>query len=336
MARARTWPILVAALVLCEASFRPGSIGSQPVSDRPLVLSGSIGPHRYRISGRVRLLVVWAERDDVGGASLAWRFDGPHRSAALLAGSHPERAPRALNQWIYLREETGPDEAEVLAVRSGIDAASLPGPDDVKPDRRLTTTCAWIAPTRALTAAAVVSTPDVVTYRLFDRVLAAADAVPRWRHTHAALPPGTAPGFLTALGRLLADPVADPGRPERHHRVTYFYNGTVYDLSLLRSDPVGDDETLAFGRIATHLRRDEFRIVNRTTRAVTRFSVTSGVDARGEVLPVRIRYQPNWWLRIELQLDDRADVPPDPAASEPTLARMRRLCAAARAPSAEP
>jgi len=45
------------------------------------------------------------------------------------------------------------------------------------------------------------------------------------------------------------------------------------------------------------------------------------------VLAVQIFYQPSFWLRIEIQLDDDADVPADPATDGATLSRIRAICA---------
>jgi hypothetical protein len=40
---------------------------------------------------------------------------------------------------------------------------------------------------------------------------------------------------------------------------------------------------------------------------------------------VQIFCQPRFWLRVELRLDDAADVPADPAADGPMLSRIRTL-----------
>lgn len=84
---------------------------------RSVVVAAPLHDYRYRIAGKVRMLFFWSGRDDVGGARLTWR-GGEHTTAALLAGSHPERAPKRLNQWIYLREDGSANSAEVFAVRS--------------------------------------------------------------------------------------------------------------------------------------------------------------------------------------------------------------------------
>jgi hypothetical protein len=40
---------------------------------------------------------------------------------------------------------------------------------------------------------------------------------------------------------------------------------------------------------------------------------------------VQIFYQPSFWLRVELRLDDEADVPADPVADGSMLARIRAM-----------
>ena len=46
-------------------------------------------------------------------------------------------------------------------------------------------------------------------------------------------------------------------------------------------------------------------------------------------VPVQIFYQPNFWLSLELRLDDGVDAPPDPAEDPLTLTRIRAICARA-------
>ena len=76
------------------------------------------------------------------------------------------------------------------------------------------------------------------------------------------------------------------------------------------------------------LTRVDFDIFNRRTREKTRFSASFSPDAVG-LLPVQIVFQPSFWLRVELRLDEAADVPSDPAADAATLARMREVCSGA-------
>ena len=61
--------------------------------------------HRYRMLGRVRPLLFWISREDVGGAQVTWREAADGVGYELLIGSDPERAPRRINRWGYIGEE---------------------------------------------------------------------------------------------------------------------------------------------------------------------------------------------------------------------------------------
>ena len=52
---------------------------------------------------------------------------------------------------------------------------------------------------------------------------------------------------------------------------------------------------------------------NRSTGSATSFSVIYGTEGALAGIPVAARYQPNWWFKVELELDEDQDVPPDPA-----------------------
>jgi len=128
-----------------------------------------------------------------------------------------------------------------------------------------------------------------------------------------------------ALDRLMREVVA-PSRHGSPPPVAYFYRGGLYDLILRKVEAVKDAGAAA----ADHLVRGDFTIRNRTTHTESKFAVTyprAGTDA---FRPVRITFQPNWWLAVELRLDEQVDAPPDPAADPATLARIRALCPAER------
>jgi hypothetical protein len=92
-----------------------------PAARLPLV-----SEHRYRLVGKVRLLLFWISADDVGGARMTWRLDGEDGDElALLIGSDPDRAPRRVNEWGYIREQVRGDDARVFGVRTITDADSL-------------------------------------------------------------------------------------------------------------------------------------------------------------------------------------------------------------------
>src|SRR5262245_61860626 len=61
--------------------------------------------HRYRMLGKVRPLLFWISRDDVGGARIRWTGADAANGFELLIGSDPARAPRQINKWGYIAEE---------------------------------------------------------------------------------------------------------------------------------------------------------------------------------------------------------------------------------------
>jgi len=107
----------------------------------------------------------------------------------------------------------------------------------------------------------------------------------------------------------------------------YVYNNAVYDLTVRDSQVLG--RTKVGARSFERLIRTEFAIRNRTTGEISRFDVTHVPDGAGSPLPVQIFYQPSFWLRVELRLDETAEVPADPAADGSVLTRIRAICAAA-------
>src|SRR3982074_1246009 len=63
---------------------------------------------RYTMDGRIRPLLFWFGRDDIGFARVVWREgDLGARGYELLVGTDPAKAPRALNRWGYIAEEGG-------------------------------------------------------------------------------------------------------------------------------------------------------------------------------------------------------------------------------------
>jgi len=234
-------------------------------------------------------------------------------------------APNRLNQWIYLREESGDDRADVFAVRSVTDAESAASPTEAALDGPLfNASCAAIHPTVIDTSVTTVTAGPGLTYRAVDRLLDTLATAPNWTGQRIARPPGADVGFLTTLSALMA--TAEPSqaalaRPMRR----YIYNNVLYDLTMLRT------EAAESGKVGTArfpvLWRSDFAVRNRTTGHVTRFAATYVPNPHGVTRPVQIIYQPNWWLKVELRLDDSVEAPPDPGRDAATLRRIHNICA---------
>jgi hypothetical protein len=283
--------------------------------------------HRYRIVGKLRLALFWVSRDDVGSARMSWQSDGTTIALTLLLGSDPQRAPRGLNQWGYLREEVRRDLTDVFSLRSvDRDGDDPSGGFSVGDGPEFGVSCAAVGDDEVSSRQTRVNARGV-TYRMFDQLLDRISASPHWEQRHMPRPSGAAPGFLTAIQQAirLGETAAGDRGVKKLRPVTYVYNSAVYDLTIQGRESLG--RTTVGTRTFERLIRTELSIRNRTTTDVTKFGLTYSPDDGPAPLPVQIFYQPSFWLRIELRLDDNADVPVDPAADGAMLNRIRALCA---------
>ena len=93
--------------------------------------------------------------------------------------------------------------------------------------------------------------------------------------------------------------------------MAYVYKDAVYDLLPRRFERV-PQLRLRSGTFRNLIRTD-FSIRNRVTGWTTEFRITYGTEGALAGVPVHAQYQPNWWFRVELELDEGGDAPADPA-----------------------
>jgi hypothetical protein len=294
-------------------------------ADLPHTEEAHFGKHRYRIIGKVRLVLFWAGRDDIGGATMTTRRHGTTDSLTFLAGSDPQRAPRNLNEWGYQSEDTHPTGAEVFTLRTVNRGVDSPKPADSTPEsERFGVSCASIGVEAVRTLQTKVSAPGT-TYRMFERLLDQIATAPQWEEREIARPRGAVAGLLTALQQVIRTARWNPAGLATLQPVPYVYNNIVYDLSIRDIDWLG--RTRIGSRTFDRLVRAELSIRNHTTGRITQFVVTFSPERTDPALPVQMLYQPNFWLRIELRLDDGADAPAGLGAIQAVQSRIRAICA---------
>jgi len=324
---------LVSAMLLTSAPAVPGARQSgialaQTTSPQP-----AAGEHRYRVIGRIRFLLFWAGRQELGGGRLNWRLGGSMDTIALLAGSNPLGAPRGINEWGYLREQVEGERTVVFSVRTltedSLEEAEARLAEGTGPEL-FGALCSTVTSKVVRSTMTNVRTGPGVTYRDFSRLLDIVGRSTRWSFRDVPTPPGAAPGLLTALQRLLRDSVV-ASRASASVRgagvsLPYIYGRTTYDLQLQDSEPIAE---FRIGSQAFHdVIQSRFSIRNRTTNVETAFVMTYGTTGPLAGVPIHAAYQPHWWLKVELTLDDQIDVPPDPAGNQELLERMRAVCPA--------
>lgn len=279
--------------------------------------------HRYRMAAKIRpLLLFWIGRDSVGEAQVVWRRgqDGAV-GFELLIGSDPARAPRRINRWGYIAEQVSGSQAHLLGVmkqsnEQSLDEAKAKLAAEAHGDQFVFKAIQSAAD--ASTASSRTTTIRVARDLTFRDVEALLNLVARDSTTgtvrHARLPSGTRPGFLVALTELIHRSVEAHSRSARFDgaqgrpsaaggksSLPYIFNGTLCDLTLLKS------EFLREARVgARHYRdvvRARFEARNRATGTATEFELLCGTSGGLVEIPVHAVYQPRWWLQVELFLD---------------------------------
>jgi hypothetical protein len=277
----------------------------------PSELPGSTLPvmqeHTYKMSGRVRALLLWVGRDDVGSGVIRWRGDGEGKGYELLIGSDPSRAPGKLNKWGYLAEQVQGGECDVVGVisKSGEEGlgevkAGLAAVDSGRP---FSTIRGRVGSHQAFARLATVHAANSVTYREADAVLALAfgngtDAVKQIDR-----PSGVRPGFLSSVAEVIRTSAARAVRGQQlgPQTLRYVYGDRLYELRLLDATSLAHFES--GGRSYEHVIRGRFETGQAGTRGGSRFELVYGTTGALAEIPIVIAYQPKWWLQVELTIE---------------------------------
>jgi hypothetical protein len=290
----------------------PVATSSRSTSGMPIVAE-----HKYRMLAKVRPLLFWISKDDVGGARISWRGDGEGSYGLdLLIGSDPQRAPRQVNRWGYIAEQVRDGSARVIGVMKQSNEQSVAEAEkqiDREGGQGHYVYRAIQGTATAEQARAGVTSVRVerdLTFRdldpLLDMVAAAGSEGSEVRSV--ALPAGTRPGFLVALRDLVrqsADAYArNPGGSFVPPKAPtpYVYYGVFYDLAMKSSKLLAN--TTIDGRRYTNVARSDFEITNHSNGETTRFQITYGTTGALAGVPVHAVYQPRWWFEVQLFLDE--------------------------------
>jgi hypothetical protein len=276
-----------------------------------------VSEHRYRMLAKVRPLLFWISKDDVGGAKVSWRGseDGGF-GLDLLIGSDPRRAPRQINKWGYIAEQVRGTDARVLGVmkqsneQTVADAEKALGAEG-KGGYVFRAIQGTASNREARAGVTTVRVERDMTYRDIDPLIALVNGAtdPTAENRSVALPPGTRPGFLVTLSELVKQSVegyskqASAFAPSKQP-LTYVYFGVFYDLSLRGSELL--KTATIDGQRYTNVARSDFEIKNRSTGETTRFQLTYGTTGVLAGVPVHAVYQPKWWFEVQLFLDERS------------------------------
>lgn len=268
-----------------------------PGRDLPVVRQ-----HTYRMAGKIRVLLLWVGRDNVGSGVITWRGRGNETAIELLIGSDPKRAPSQLNKWGYLVEEMHGGESSVVGVISQENDDRL---SEVKADlekrkdlRAFDTIRGYAATVEGMARVGTLYAPSRLTYHDADVVLKEALADRSLAIKRVARRGSVRPGFLTSITELIAATIA---KKTDNRRIQYIHGDRLFELRLLETTPLARYER--DGRTWSNVIRGRFETAEAGNRSGTRFELVYGATGALTGIPILISYQPKWWLQVDLVLN---------------------------------
>jgi len=258
--------------------------------------------HTYRMAGKIRVLLLWVGRDDVGSGVIKWRGSGDDRAIELLIGSDPTRAPSQLNKWGYLVEAMRGGESSVVGLISQENDDRL---SEVKADlktrkdqRAFDTIRGLVAGGEGIARVGTLYAPSHLTYHDADTVLNRVLADGSLPVKRLARRDHVRPGFLTSLTELINSSIE---KKQDNKRLQYIHGDRLFELRLLESTPLARFER--DGHTWQNVIRARFETAEAGSRSGTRFELVYGASGALAGIPVLISYQPKWWLQVDLVLN---------------------------------
>lgn len=290
-----------------RAASAPTAVASVPGGALPVVRA-----HRYRMAGRIRPLLFWMGRDHVGFAHIAWRADeAGARAFEFLVGTDPVVAPRRINRWGHTAEQHVGRDGTLLAVMARSDEQSVGEVEaregqgkragDFQAIRGVIRggQASWqVAPVRTSTDLTIHEVGALLPRVESDTAAAQVQLT--------SLGPDVRPGFLTAVAELVARTATrrDAGRSWHGAAgapVPYAFGRRLFAVRVRSFELVASPRRELTGEAAVaHV---GFEIRTLATGDRTRFEMTYPLEGELAGVPLRIRWQPRWWLQVELTLD---------------------------------
>lgn len=301
--------LLAAAGLVAALPAEPSDLTDSPSPPEPPPI---FKEYRYRMSAAIRPLLFWMGDGDVGGARIIWRQgeDG-RRGYEFLLGSDPDRAPRRINRWGFVREELNGHRATQIGLMRKTDEKSVEearanvGFEGEYVFKVIQTVVAGV---EARAENTVWLVRDDYTYYDLGEVLGLVTKTPPTPPSvnEASLPPGTHPGFLFAVADIVDRAVTAATREPREflEKVTtrFNFNAVAYELRLRKTSW---EESQEYGdRRYEDLVRIDLESYNPTLNTTERFTLVCGTEGEWKGVPVYVKYQPKWWFKAEGVIDE--------------------------------
>ena len=285
----------------------------------------------YIMTARVRLLLFWVGKDDVGGGYI--RLGTAPQDASLevinlLIGSDPAKAPRAINRWGLASEVVhksptagGGFESSVffgfMKVSKGASVAEMQKElarekqsgnflfsailNQAGPDENFAKTVPFSSDTDFTIHDLEQAEPVVLEHLMSSEGrFRSADA----REFQAC---NRAEGFLSSVSELVEAALSGKRAPIS---ICYLYNGQRFTLTLKQTTRIPQrDIRITLREVPHEYARTYHDLVlagfdnfNETTKTGGSFDLLLGTSGALRGAPVQITYQPNWWFQVILNL----------------------------------
>jgi hypothetical protein len=294
----------------------------------------------YIMTARVRLLLFWVGKDDVGGGYIR-RGRMPQDPASdvieLLIGSDPAKAPRAINRWgaaseIAYKSSAASHDVEsstffgFMKVSSGASAAEMEKElaREKKGGSFLFSAIinqgernydfAKVVPFSSNTDFTIHEF-DQAKSMVFDRLLGSEGRLKEIDPKEVSAC-GRREGFLESVAELVDAAIDGRQSPP----LCYFYNGVHHQLTLAQVTKVPSesvklalrDDPHDYVRSYQNLVLARFENFDQSNKRKTEFELLLGTTGSLRGVPVQIHYQPNWWFQVILNLK----TPETPASAQ--------------------
>ncbi len=307
----------------------------------------------YIMTARVHLIFFWVGKDDVGGGYIrrGISLEDPRAEFfQVLFGSDPQKAPRAINRWgagtevawhtntvsLPSREDDVTSSAFFGFMKSSRGKSIGEMQSELRKEQEqgqhsFTGILSRVEPSRALSTIVPLQSDtdfnlhqyDLAEPLMLDRI-AASDRPIRAledpsRCTRSA-------SFLATIAELMDGALAGQAAPLSR---CYIHDAqentlTVESITPLRKLPVqlhGPNSSVLLDTSYANLLQLDFVSKHKATGKTVSFAILVGTQGNLRGVPVQIRYQPNWWFQVVLNL--RPDSPLIPN-STPTSALASR------------
>jgi len=339
VSKAYRFPILLALLsVLVPASAKTTTaVDRVPIIEALAWVRSAprdVSQFDYVMTVRVRLLFFWAGKDDVGGGYIRMgvsKTDPRQELLQVLFGSDPAKAPRAINRWgagtevVWHKEPvlhpTKSDDVTASAFFGFMKSSKGKSVSEMQEELRkeknggehqFTGILSRVETGRAISLVVPLASSEDYTLHQY----AVAEPIMLEKLSTSDRPARTlenAPGcprageFLGAVSQL-ADAAAEGAKAPQS--LCYVYDAQVNILTLEHVAPIhtltAKVNSSKGGTLTDHtyneLLQADFVSANQATGRKVNFTLMLGTQAALRGVPVQIRYQPNFWFQIVLNL----------------------------------